>query len=158
MQRTTGQPEHHHGSLTPSKRQKYDNYTPRKRYVKEQEEFGQYRHFTFNESQSTSPLHYSDEQPTLSRSRQLGHSRKREQPVSSEDVPSYRPSRMTNYDIDSYNIPEVLDDCTSMISNRPSFRQKRLRKNDEPDGYKKLNIEDIPKKLNLEELPKKFKE
>ena len=29
--------------LTPSKRDKYDNYTPRKRYMKEQEEYDSYR-------------------------------------------------------------------------------------------------------------------
>lgn len=29
--------------LTPSKRDKYDNYTPRKRYIKEQEEYDSYR-------------------------------------------------------------------------------------------------------------------
>ena len=34
MHRSTIQTDNYQISLTPSKRQKYDNYTPRKRYVK----------------------------------------------------------------------------------------------------------------------------
>ena len=32
---------------TPSKRNKYDSFTPRKRYIKEQEEFDNYRSMQF---------------------------------------------------------------------------------------------------------------
>lgn len=34
--------KHAHTSSTPSNRSKYDSYTPRKRYVKEQEDYDQY--------------------------------------------------------------------------------------------------------------------
>ena len=50
--------------------------------------------------------------------------------------------------MDSYNLPEVLDDNTLAINNRPSFRQKRLRKNNEDSfNYKKINQEELPKKI-----------
>lgn len=93
MQRTTGQADHYQLSLTPSKRQKYDNYTPRKRYVKDQEEFGQYRNFTFNEPQNTSPLKYSEDQQNLGRSRHMSNSRRREAPITIEEPTTYRPPR-----------------------------------------------------------------
>lgn len=53
--------------------------------------------------------------------------------------------------MDSYNLPEMLDDSTLSIDNRPSFRQKRLRKNNE-DGntYKKINHEEVPKKIIMD--------
>ena len=50
--------------------------------------------------------------------------------------------------MDSYNLPEVFDDNTLAINNRPSFRQKRLRKNNEDSiNYKKINQEELPKKI-----------
>ena len=59
-------------SFTSSKRDKYNHYTPRKRYVKEQEEFNQYHSVTFgNLSPQGAP-----EEAYLPRSRQLTSSRR----------------------------------------------------------------------------------
>ena len=56
-----------------------------------------------------------------------------------------------NYDLDSYNIPEILDDSTLAINNKPTYRQKRLRKNNEDvNTYKKVGHEE-PHKRNNEE-------
>ena len=47
--------EAHTNSHTPSKREKYDSYTPRKRYVKEQDEFTQYQGRSYQEHYQPSP-------------------------------------------------------------------------------------------------------
>ena len=59
-------------SFTPSKREKYNQYTPRKRYVKEQEELNQYHSLTFGD---TSPQGWQEDH-YLPRNRQLTSSRR----------------------------------------------------------------------------------
>ena len=90
MHRNTIQVDNYQMPLTPSKRQKYDSYTPRKRYVKEQEELNQYRHLTFNEHQPTSPVQYPEELPSLNRSRHLPKSNHKENSGPVEEPANYR--------------------------------------------------------------------
>lgn len=66
-QQTTGRQ-----SFTPSKRERYNQYTPRKRYVKEQEEFSQYHSVTFGD---VSPQGVQEDN-YVPRSRQLNSSRR----------------------------------------------------------------------------------
>lgn len=61
---------------TPSKRQKYDSYTPRKRYVKDQEEPSSFYQPPGRSSHHTSPLAVQDENLPRSRMRTLGASRR----------------------------------------------------------------------------------
>ena len=87
MYRVTRGSELNIPSNTPSKREKYNNYTPRKRYVKEREEYNQYHSLTFG-SQKTSLQHTPEPEPRESFSNHYSESRRPEHKKLEEEEPN----------------------------------------------------------------------
>lgn len=117
MPRNINERESMPAPYTPSKREKYSNYTPRKRYSKEQPEHGQYQTSLLGEAHgSTSPLRQQQPEGFLQHSnyRQFSNSRRKYQPTSTiEEEPVlsiYKPRELKAQEVvqDTYEIPAVL--------------------------------------------------
>ncbi len=118
-------------SRTPSNRSKYDSYTPRKRYMKEQVEYGEY----YGPSRE-----------------QVGEPMPRGNPT--RRTPTYEPSQVTFYpkaaslprQTCEFELDEPLGDC-SMLNCATSTRKPRLRQHAES--------KEVRKRLEFEEMENK---
>ena len=88
MQRGVSRGESRSYNHTPSKREKYDIYTPRKRYVKEQEGLNNYNCLTFGEHQPLSPFTSKEEPSNRYTFRNLSASRREKNRNDEEQLPT----------------------------------------------------------------------
>lgn len=132
--------------LTPSKRDKYDNYTPRKRYMKEQEEYDSYRNLQI-EQVGQYPQHVAvpieADRPYSSRGRAASNPKKDSAPpCESKRIPLgdlFSPDFEKLYPNDSKT---PLEECAVMV-NCTSVRKSKFK------GY--LQDKDICKKICFED-------
>jgi hypothetical protein len=132
---------------TPSKRDKYDSYTPRKRYMKEQEEYDSYRNLQV-EQVDPFPQHLSSqiEPEKLYNSRARGTSIPKKESISSNESKRYQFSDIYSPNFDGMYPTEnrpPLNECT-VKANCPTSVRKTKFKNylENKEIVKKICFED----------------
>lgn len=116
---------------TPSNRNKYDSYTPRKRYIKEQEEFDNYRCYQGDNvqqfSENVSPQKDEDSLYS-SRLRKSSLSRRDSyEPNSNRKYRGEQPARETFTNYYQLESAQPLGDCTATLNCATSIRKNKFK-------------------------------